>query len=263
MTDIKQLPENLKELEQKAAFKSVYKKHTVEQLQELLIEAGTDYLSDDNKAALVWRYMDAKGMDFDNQANDKPAQAEPATTTTEEIKDDAGNAQETPKTDVSNDGNGNDGQERSADAKTTTATTTADVKDDQPASTQTQETTDHAQTDTPVSTDDNSLSTIDSGSEEQPSANAGRDNQGGANKKRLNPSNEQQPPADIEAEAETNYIEVTNNGAYNFYETATGTMVKARQATKIYTTATIDKAHILRNIDQYNQTRGKTLSVHK
>lgn len=263
MTDIKQLPENLKELEQNAAFKSVYKKHTVEQLQELLIEAETDYLSDDNKAALTWRYMDAKGMDFDNQANDKPAQAEPATTTTEETKDDAGNAQETPKTDVSNDGNGDDGQERSTDAKTTTAPTTADVKDDQPVDIQTQETTDHAQTDTPVSTDDNSLPTIDSGSEEQPSANAGRDSQGGANKKRLNPSNEQQPPADIEAEAETNYIEVTNNGAYNFYETATGTMVKARQATKIYTTATIDKAHILRNIDQYNQTRGKTLSVHK
>lgn len=258
MTDIKQLPENLKELEQKAAFKSVYKKHTVEQLQELLIEAGTDYLSDDNKAALVWRYMDAKGMDFDNQANDKPAQAEPATTTTEEIKDDAGNAQETPKTDVSNDGNGNDGQERSTDA-TTTAPTTADVKDDQPASTQTQETTDHAQTDTPVSTDDNSLSTIDSGSEEQPSASGDPASEA--------PSNDQglvtEPPTtDAPApEAEREFVEVTNNGAYNFYETATGTMVTARQATKIYTTATIDKAHILRNINQYNQTRGNLLQI--
>lgn len=263
MTDIKQLPENLKELEQKPRFKQFYKQHTVDQLEEKLIEAEIEYGSEENKAALTWRYMDAKGMDFDNQANDKPAQAELATTTTEETKDDAGNAQETPKTDVSNDGNGDDGQERSTDAKTTTAPTTTEVKDDQPVDIQTQETTDHAQTDTPVSTDDNSLPTIDSGSEEQPSANAGRDSQGGANKKRLNPSNEQQPPADIEAEAETNYIEVTNNGAYNFYETATGTMVKARQATKIYTTATIDKAHILRNIDQYNQTRGKTLSVHK
>lgn len=262
MTDIKQLPENLKELEQNAAFKSVYKKHTVEQLQELLIEAETDYLSDDNKAALTWRYMDAKGMSFDEAINDKPAQAEPTTPTTEETKDDAGSTQETPKTDVGNDGNGDDGQERSADATTTTAPTNDQVKDDQPASTQTQEATDHAQTDTPVSTNGNSLPTIDSGSEERSSASTRRDRQGGANKKHLNPSNEQQPPADIEAEAETNYIEVTNNGAYNFYETATGTMVKARQATKIYTTATIDKAHILRNIDQYNQTRGKTLNVH-
>lgn len=260
MTDIKQLPENLKELEQNATFKSVYKKHTVEQLQELLIEAETDYLSDDNKAALTWRYMDAKGMDFDNQANDKPAQAEPTTPTTEEIKDDAGSTQETPKTDVANDGNGNDGQERSATTTTTTAPTNDEVKDDQPASTQTQEATDHAQTDTPVSTNGNSLPTIDSGSEERSSASGDPASEA--------PSNDQglvtEPPAvdTPVTEAEREFVEVTNNGAYNFYETATGTMVKARQATKIYTTATIDKAHILRNIDQYNQTRGKTLNVH-
>lgn len=258
MTDIKQLPENLKELEQKAAFKSVYKKHTVEQLQELLIEAGTDYLSDDNKAALTWRYMDAKGMSFDDAANDKPAQAEPATTTTEETKDDAGNAQETPKTDVSNDGNGDDGQERSTDATTTTTPTTADVKDDQPVDIQTQETTDHAQTDTPVSTDDNSLSTIDSGSEEQSSATDAPAIEATSTQGLVT-----EPPAvDTPVpEAEREFVEVTNNGAYNFYETATGTMVKARQATKIYTTATIDKAHILRNINQYNQTRGNLLQI--
>lgn len=278
MTDIKQLPENLKELEQKAAFKSVYKKHTVEQLQELLIEAGTDYLSDDNKAALTWRYMDAKGMAFDGEAtsgHDEPLKApiEPndeqkdvinddksASPTTEETKDDAGNAQETPKTDVSNDGNGDDGQERSTDATTTTAPTTAEVKDDQPVGIQTQETTDHGQTDTPVSTDDNSLPTIDSGSEEQPSATDAPAIEATSTQGLVT-----EPPAvDTPVpEAEREFVEVTNNGAYNFYETATGTMVTARRATKIYATATIDKAHILRNINQYNQTRGNLLQINK
>lgn len=252
MSTQKPLPKDLKQLEQKPRFKQFYKQHTSEQLEEKLIEAEIEYGSDENKAALVWRYMDAKGMDFDNQANDKPAQAEPATTKTEEIKDDAENTPQAPKVDAGNDGNGNDGQERSTDATTTSAPANDEVKDDQPASTQTQETTGDEQIETSIPTEGNSLPTIDSGSEEQPSASGESTTKQPDNK----------PAVPVKVEDNREFIEVTNNGAYSFYETATGTMLPARQATKIYTTATIDKAHILRNIEQYNQTRGKKLHVH-
>ena len=247
MSTQKPLPKDLKQLEQKPRFKQFYKQHTIEQLEEKLIEAEIEYGSDENKAALVWRYMDAKGMDFDNQANDKPAQAEPATTKTEEIKDDAENTPQAPKADTGNDGSGNDGQERSTDASTTSAHANDEVKGDQPASTQTQEAADHEQTDAPVSTTDNSLPTINSGSEEQPNASG------------ENTTNKPDKPVEVKDNRE--FIEVTNNGAYNFYETATGTLVLARKSTKIYTTATIDKAHILRNLSQYNQTRGNLLKI--
>lgn len=247
MSTQKPLPKDLKQLEQKPRFKQFYKQHTIEQLEEKLIEAEIEYGSDENKAALVWRYMDAKGMDFDNQANDKPAQAEPAIPKTEEIKDNAENTPQAPKADTGNDGSGNDGQERSTDASTTSAPANDEVKGDQPASTQTQEAADHEQTDAPVSTTDNSLPTINSGSEEQPSASG------------ENTTNKPDKPVEVKDNRE--FIEVTNNGAYNFYETATGTMVLARKSTKIYTTATIDKAHILRNLSQYNQTRGNLLKI--
>ena len=216
MSTQKPLPKDLKQLEQKPRFKQFYKQHTSEQLEEKLIEAEIEYGSDENKAALVWRYMDAKGMDFDNQANDKPAQAEPATTKTEETKDDAGSTQETPKTDISNDGNGNDGQERSTDA-TTSAPANDEVKDDQPASGQTQETADHEQTDAPVSTTDNSLPTVNGRRKEQPSASGDNTTQQPDNK----------PAVPVKVEDNREFVEVTNNGAYNFYETATGTMVTA------------------------------------
>ena len=195
MSTQKQLPDNLKQLEQKPRFKQVYKQHTVEQLEEKLIEAEVEYGSDENKAALVWRFMDAKGMDFDNQDNDQPARHdEPA--------------------------------EQPQDEKNATN----DVPADTPP---------------PVSANDNSAPTGNGSKEEQPTPAAGKQDD----------KQDDKPAAQ--------YVEVTNNGAYNFYETATGTMIKARQTAKVYTTATIDKAQILRNIEQYNHTRGNKLHVKK
>ena len=71
MTDIKVLPGNLKAIEKKPRFAQFYKSHNVEALQEILVDLEVNYRSDDNKAALVWRVMDAKGMDFDGAANDR------------------------------------------------------------------------------------------------------------------------------------------------------------------------------------------------
>lgn len=196
MTDMKQVPENLKELEQKAAFKSVYKKHTVEQLQELLLEANTDYLSDDNKAALVWRYMDAKGMAFDEVAingGDEPQTApiEP-----------------------------NDNQtDTPAAAPEAETVVDPEVKQDE------------------VSQDDQVVT------EDAPDA-----------------------PAKEEAPAETapvkaDYIAIENTGAFNFLETATSTLVRAKEVTKVYPNASVTKAQILRNVEQYNYTRGAVLKI--
>lgn len=213
MSTQKPLPKNLKQLEQKPRFKQLYKQHTVEQLEEKLIEAEIEYGSDENKAALVWRYMDAKGMSFDDVAING--------------QDDAQKAPTEP----------NDDQK--------------EVINDQPPAPTNDETTDHEQAKAPVSTNDDSLPTIDGSGEKQSGTSGDNTTKQPDNK----------PAAPVAVNDDRECIEVTNNGAYNFYETATGTMVKARQATKIYTTATIDKAHILRNINQYNQTRGNLLQI--
>lgn len=207
MTDMKQVPENLKELEQKAAFKSVYKKHTVEQLQELLLEANTDYLSDDNKAALVWRYMDAKGMAFDEVAingGDEPQTApiEP-----------------------------NDSQtDTPAAAPEAETVVDPEVKQDE-VSQDDQVVTE----DTPASDNDQPETTPDAPAKEEAPAEA--------------------------APVKADYVAIENTGAFNFLETATSTLVRAKEVTKVYPNASVTKAQILRNVEQYNYTRGAVLKI--
>lgn len=240
MSTKKQLPDNLKQLEQKPRFKQFYKQHTSEQLEEKLIEAGIEYGNDDNKAALTWRLMDANGMDFDNQANDKPVyHDEPAEETANNAINDVPTEQ-TPQADDSKAGNDNaDSEQPSAGTEQAAAPS---VNDDSVVSQSTKENTDHVEAKPQVSTNGDSALTGDGRGKKQPSAA------------------DQNKPAGKPAAA---FIEVTNTGAYNFYETATGTMIKAKATAKIYTTATIDKAQILRNIEQYNHTRGNKLHVKK
>lgn len=228
MSTQKQLPDNLKQLEQKPRFKQVYKQHTVDQLEEKLIEAGIEYGSDENKAALVWRFMDAKGMDFDNQDNDQPAHHDEP-------------AEQTPQADDSKTGDNADDSEQPNES----TKQAIDTANDKPVDDAATGSDDNADATPPVSANDNSAPTGNGGTEEQPAPAAGKQDD----------KQDDKPAAQ--------YVEVTNNGAYNFYETATGTMVKARQTTKVYTTATIDKAQILRNIEQYNHTRGNKLHVKK
>lgn len=237
MDSKKQLPSNLKQLEQKPRFKQFYKQHTSEQLEEKLIEAGVEYGNDDNKAALTWRLMDAKGMDFDNQANDKPAddKIEP-TKETDDNADATVSTPPPPKTDDSNAGNDNDDSEQPSAG--TEQAAAPSVNDNSVTNQPTKETDDNVETNPPVSTNIDSAPTSNGSKENQPTA-----------------ANEAGKPAD--------YIAVTNTGAYNFYETATGTMVKAKATTKIYATPTIGMAQILRNIEQYNHTRGNKLYIKK
>lgn len=242
MSTQKQLPDNLKQLEQKPRFKQVYKQHTVEQLEEKLIEAEVEYGSDENKAALVWRFMDAKGMDFDNQDNDQPARHDEPAEQPQGEKNATNDvpAEQTPQADDSKTGNDNaDSEQPSAG---TEQAAVPSVNDDSVVSQSTKENTDHVEAKPQVSTNGDSALTGDGSKEEQPAA-----------------ADQNQPAAQPAAA----FIEVTNTGAYNFYETATGTMIKAKATAKIYTTATIDKAQILRNIEQYNHTRGNKLHVKK
>ena len=243
MSTQKQLPDNLKQLEQKPRFKQVYKQHTVEQLEEKLIEAEVEYGSDENKAALVWRFMDAKGMDFDNQDNDQPARHDEPAEQPQDEKNATNDvpAEQTPQADDSKTGDNADDSEQPSES----TDQAGDAANDKPVDDAATGSDDHADAPTPVSANDNSAPTGNGSKEEQPAPAAGKQD-----------GKQDDKPA-------AQYVEVTNNGAYNFYETATGTMIKARQTAKVYTTATIDKAQILRNIEQYNHTRGNKLHVKK
>lgn len=239
MSTQKQLPDNLKQLEQKPRFKQVYKQHTVEQLEEKLIEAEVEYGSDENKAALVWRFMDAKGMDFDNQDNDQPARHDEPAEQPQDEKNATNDvpAEQTPQADDSKTGDNADDSEQPSES----TDQAGDAANDKPVDDAATGSDDHADAKPPVSANDNSAPTGNGSKKEQPAPAADKQ--------------DDKPAAQ--------YVEVTNNGAYNFYETATGTMIKARQTAKVYTTATIDKAQILRNIEQYNHTRGNKLHVKK
>lgn len=243
MSTQKQLPDNLKQLEQKPRFKQVYKQHTVDQLEEKLIEADIEYGSDENKAALVWRFMDAKGMDFDNQDNDQPARHDEPAEQPQGEKNATNDvpAEQTPQADDSKTGDNADDSEQPSES----TDQAGDAANDKPVDDAATGSDDHADAKPPVSANDNSAPTGNGRKKEQSARAAGKQDD----------KQDDKPAAQ--------YVEVTNNGAYNFYETATGTMIKARQTAKVYTTATIDKAQILRNIEQYNHTRGNKLHVKK
>lgn len=228
MPSPKPLPSNLKQLEQQAKFKQFYKQHTAEQLEEKLIEAGIEYGQDETKAALTWRVMDANGISFDPQAQ---------TGDTSHANNDVPTAP-TPQADDSKIGdNANDSEQPSTGTEQDAAPTVDNDNVDKKAA-------DHVEANPSVSTNGDSVSTGNSSTTEQPAADT-----------------KPAPQAPVKAERE--HVEVTNNGSFAFFETATATLVRAKETVKVYTTPTIDKARIMRNIEQYNYTRGDKLSVSK
>ena len=237
MPSPKPLPSNLKQLEQQAKFKQFYKQHTAEQLEEKLIEAGIEYGQDETKAALTWRVMDANSVSFDPQAQ---------TETTSHANNDVPTAP-TPQADDSKIGdNTNDSEQPSTGTEQDAAPT---VDNDNVA----KKAADHVEANPSVSTNGDSVSTGNGSAKDQPAADTKPD----TNKSTTKPA----PQAPVKAERE--HVEVTNNGSFAFFETATATLVRAKETVKVYTTPTIDKARIMRNIEQYNYTRGDKLSVSK
>ncbi|MGP4716908.1 hypothetical protein ACTXGL_09755 [Psychrobacter sp. T6-6] len=211
MSDVKALPENLEQLEQLTEFKRVYKKYTVDQLEDLLTEAEVDYLSADNKSELTWRLLDHRNFDFEAalaEANGEQSEPQPE-------------PQDAP----------------------------ADEADEQPAP-------QDEPTDTPA----------DEAEPAPQDAPADEADEAASRPQRINPRERQQrmfralnaAPAGT---AEADHVAVFNTGSFPFFETATGTLVPAKKTTKIYPTASADKGQILRNVKQYNHTRGNKLRV--
>lgn len=267
MTDVKQLPENLEQLEQLAEFKRVYKKYSVVQLEDLLTDAEVGYLSADNKPDLVWRLLDHRGFDFEaaialeSTPTDEPADEQPvpddepveptvkpapADEQANEPTDDKVETNENVQTvqDDTSDEHGTqvDG-EANADFGSDSASTDDSEKSDEVADL----------TDNDAPSDIGNINDVSANETEQP---AKTDN---------NPTTDSSVSdnkAFIEAPvSEAEFVEVKNKGSFNMLEPATSTLVKAGKTTKIYIKGHATKDQVLRNIAQYNQTRGDKLTV--
>lgn len=235
MTDVKQLPDNLEQLEQLTEFKRVYKKYTADQLETQLTDAGVNHLSADNKADLVWRLLDHQGFDFD-----AAIAAELAPTNNEVGTDE--NAQAV-QDDISNGyGTQVDGEENT-DTSADSANTDDSEKSD--------EVVDVADNDAP-----SDIGNGDDASANEVNQSAKTDSNPAVDGSA--PDNKTTSEAPV---SEAEFVEVKNNGGFNMLEPATSTLVKAGKTTKIYINGYATKEQVLRNIAQYNQTRGKKLTV--
>lgn len=268
MTDVKQLPENLEQLEQLAEFKRVYKKHTVDQLEDLLTEAEVGYLSADNKSELTWRLLDHQGFDFEaalaEANNDQPVpvpQDEPVLGGDEPVEpapaDDKDDANEDVQT-VQDDTDSEHGDQIDSEANADLGTGSESADDSDKSSQMDNVANDDAPSDIGNSDDANANEV------EQPAEAAGQpttDSAAPNNEAPTTQTLEQDKPAPVEPVKEKDHVAVFNAGAFPFFETATSTLVPAKKTTKIYPTASVDKDRILRNVEQYNHTRGNKLRV--
>ncbi|WP_394211148.1 hypothetical protein [Psychrobacter piscatorii] len=287
MTDVKQLPENLEQLEQLTEFKRVYKKYTADQIEDLLTEAEVDYLSADNKSELTWRLLDHQGFDFEAalaEANsDQPApQDEPVLGGDEPVpaddKDDTNEDVQTVQDDADSEHGDQVDSEASADLGSGSASADDSEKpsqmgnvtnDDAPSDIGNSDDANANKVEQPAEAADQPATDSTAPNDEAPTtqtleqdktADEQADNQSAWRHPFFNRRNQLQSntPAD---EDDKDHVAVFNTGAFNFFETATSTLVPAKETVKIYPTATADKDQILRNVKQYNHTRGNKLRV--
>ncbi|WLG15025.1 hypothetical protein Q6344_06750 [Psychrobacter cibarius] len=239
MTDVKQLPENLEQLEQLTEFKRVYKKYTADQMEDLLTEAEVDYLSADNKSELTWRLLDHQGFDFEaalaEANNDQPAPADDKDDTNEDVQ--------TVQDDTDSEHGDQIDSEASADDSEKPSQMDNVTNDDVPSDI--------------GNSDDANANEV-----EQPANEAVNDQRLGGNAW-FQFRNNAMKTNDIKLAdtVEEDHVEVFNTGAFAFFETATSTLAPAKKTTNIYPTALVDKDQILRNVKQYNHTRGNKLRV--
>lgn len=249
MSAVKVLPHDIKEIEQKAGFKGVSAKHTVEQLESKLRADGVAFLSADIKRDLVWRYMDARGLDFDT--GEAVTQADTLASNEEPIDAPVADAlvqESTPKpedapTEV-------EAPEVPADAtETTEAATNEGINDDKSA----------------IGTD----APLDTAPANESSDNVSNDTKKPADKPTETPAPiVEEKPADDKhtsqpapALPKSDSVTIEHTGDFNFLESATQTLVYAGKTTTVKTTPRVSREQILRNIKQYNQTRGNVLKV--
>lgn len=281
MTDVKQLPENLDQLEQLTEFKRVYKKYTADQLEDLLTEAEVDYLSADNKSELTWRLLDHQGFDFEaalaEANNDQPAPQDEPTLGGDEPApaDDKDDANEDVQTVQQDDTDSEHGNQIDSETSADLGSGSASADDSEKPSQMDNVTNDDAPSDIGNS-DDANANEVEQPAEaaDQPTTDSTAPNDEAATTQTLEQDNNQpawrhpffnrrnqlqsNTPADKD---DKDHVAVFNTGAWPFFETATSTLVPAKKTTKIYTTASVDKDRILRNVEQYNHTRGNKLRV--
>ena len=278
MSEAKALPDNIKALEKNPEFKKVYDNNTVDKLEMQLIEADVEFLSADNKAALVWRLLDHQGkLESDNDA---------------ETKDDAGkaidsaeNADSSADDDVSVDTttSGNSGGDSDTGDADESVTSINKGDSNENAQTAQDDTSDKhsAQVDGKANADSSSdsASTDDSEKSDEVAGTADSDapsNTGNSNDISADEANQPAKTGDKAADSssvptdkaptktavsELEYVEVKNNGGFNMLEPATGTLVTAGETTKVYIKGYATKEQVLRNITQYNHTRGNKLTI--
>lgn len=243
-----------------------------------LIEADVEFLSADNKAALVWRLLDHQGTlesNNDTETKDDTKEAVNGAQTTDSSADDDAS--------VDTDTGGNGGSD--SDTSNSNESVTSINKGDSNKNAQTvqDDTSDEhgaqvngeANADTisdSASTDDSEKSNgvADAADSDAPS-NTGNSNDISADeanqpaktgdKSTTNSSTSTDKAPTKTAVSELEYVEVKNNGGFNILEPATGILVTAGETTKIYIKGYATKNQVLRNIAQYNHTRGNKLVV--
>lgn len=267
MTDIKVLPGNLKAIEKKPRFVQFYKSHNVEALQEILVDLEVNYRSDDNKAALVWRVMDAKGMDFDDAANDRIDEQDDSTVedelnTGENVETDEADTDENVQTvqddtsdehgDQSNIEVGTDGDKGSADSGGEPDEVVDANDHDAPSNTSDSNDDSANKADKPAETAGQLPASDSAPIDETPSEKVLEQN---------NTPRESFQEMVERMRASAPHISVKNTGDFDIYEPASCTLIKAGRITDIYIKPNTDKDKIVRNIEQLNSTRGKKLHI--
>lgn len=222
MTDVKALPDNLAEIAKEPEFQATYKAHTVEQLESKLRELNVAFLSADNKNELVWRLLDV------TQSADKPAVDDANNETDAQLPED----EVVPPTD---DNLQESVQEANQEANENTNESEAEVQPTESTVTDANINNDVSDVGDKLKTDTSQIV--------------------------LPADKPDGKTANLPKKPEPETVNVKNTGAFNVLEPATVTIMKAGEVTKIAITPTVGKAKIMRNIEQFNQTRGNILTV--
>lgn len=262
MSDIKALPENLKELEQQAEFKKMYRQFTAVEFEDKLTEVGVGYLSGDDKGDLTWRWLDHEGYDFETQAYRDSEDASNTNSkgeeTNETVETDATAAQDGVTASSGDDSGQDDGAgESEADS--------ADADNSQ----ESDNVVNSADTDAPENASNSNESSSDEA--KQPTETPGQ-----APTSSTAPDTEESTKETLEEDsaphesfdemvervrASEPHVSVDNVGDFDIYEPASRTMIKAGRITDIYLTEYASEDKVTRNIEQINKTRGNKLHI--
>lgn len=286
MSDIKALPDNLEELEKDIEFKKTYKKHTADELELKLIESNVEFLTIDNKSALVWRLLDSQGYTFGaTGANDAETQdvTEPTNTAASDA-DGATSGDASADSGIDGDNsavtfdepvsepidNVEQGDTDAADLPSTPSVETlpnsddADNSDDLPASVEAEgEPAAEPAVDTTVETEPVTESLYEPTYEPTVEADVAIE---ALDEPLYEPVIEAAPTIDVEPEPQpvvviADYVDVENTGDFNMLEPATSTLIVAGTTTRVRIKGYATKDQVLRNIEQYNYNRGNKLAV--